>query len=207
MTFRKSLIRMSIALSVALPMPAQKPPEKPSQRQLPMQYMMVQHPVTVPDFTGKTPQQVKDEAVVPSSQIPLFLGIYPHVPTDGVVAMQAPEAHTPVIAGTTRLLITLEAPKPTAVQTILRQFAIHQKTMTQVPLLNRDSRDAASRAIEDAHLLANFTGDEAGVVVQQYPSAGTSVETRSAVAVTLALPDVVVPSLFGKTLAGNTAIR
>jgi len=204
MTFRKSLIKMSIVLSVALPMLAQKPPEKPSQKQLPKQYMMVQHSVTVPDFTGKALQQVKDEAVVPGSQTPLFLGIYPHGPTDGVVATQTPEAHTPVIAGTTRLLITLDAPRPTAFQTILQQFAIHQKTMTQVPLLDTDSRDVASRAIEDANLLANFTGEEAGVVVQQYPPAGTSVETRSTVAVTLALLDVVVPSLFGKTLAAAT---
>jgi beta-lactam-binding protein with PASTA domain len=192
MTFHKCLIKMSIVLSTALPMTAQK------------QFMMVQRPVAVPDFTGKTLQQVKAEAVVPGSQIPLFLGIYPRGLADGVVASQTPGAHTPVIPGSTRLLLTLDAPKPTALQTILQQLAIRKKAMTQVPSLETDSREVAARSLEAAHLVANFTGDKAGVVVQQYPPAGNSVEAGSTVTVTLAPPDVDVPLLFGMTLAAAT---
>src|SRR5260370_12481561 len=77
-----------------------------------MSVMVRSQTVPVPDYTGKTLQQVQAEAVVPGTAKPLFLEIYPQGPVGGVVASQAPAAHTPVIPGSTRLLLPLNPPKP-----------------------------------------------------------------------------------------------
>jgi len=160
--------------------------------------------VPVPDFTGKTLPQVQAEAAVPGTAKPLFLGIYPQGPAAGVVASQTPAAHTPVIPGSTRLLLTLDTPKPSALQTFLNQIASPRQKAARVPRLDGDSREVASRLLEAARLKANFIGDMGGVVTQQSPPAGNSVEPGSTVIVTLALPQVIVPSLYGMTLAQAT---
>lgn len=177
-----------------------------------MQMSAIARPQTVPvpDFTGKTLQQVQAGAVVPGTAKPLFLGIYPQGPADGVVASQTPAAHTPVVPGSTRLLLTLDAPKPSAFQTFLQQIVPSQQKRVRVPQgvrvppLDGDSRDAASRVLEAARLRATFTGDMGGVVTQQSPPAGNVVEPGSTVIVTLALPPVIVPSLFKMTLVQAT---
>lgn len=157
-------------------------------------------PVPVPDLTGKTLQQVRAEAVVPGTGQPLFASISPQGPENGVVVTQAPKARTPVVPGSTRLLLTMEAPKPTAFQAFLHQIASPETKTARVPQLQGDTRDVASRLLEAAHLRASFTGDTGGTVVQQYPPAGKPATPWSTVIVTLAIPEVIVPSLYGMTL-------
>jgi hypothetical protein len=61
-----------------------------------MSVMVRSQTVPVPDFRGKTLQQVQAEAVIPGTAKPLFLGIDPQGPAGGVVASQTPTPHTPV---------------------------------------------------------------------------------------------------------------
>lgn len=156
-------------------------------------------PVPVPDFTGKTLPQVHSEAVVPGRGQQLFVIIRSQGPDNGVVATQAPKPGTPVVPGSTRLFLTMAAPKPTAYQAFLHQLATPQTKTTRVPKLVGGTRDIASRNLEVAHLKASFTG-EGGTVVQQYPPDGTEVPLGSLVTVTLGIPEVVVPSLYGMSL-------
>jgi beta-lactam-binding protein with PASTA domain len=101
-------------------------------------------------------------------------------------------------------LLTLDTPKPSAFQRFLQQVVASQQKMARVPRLEGDNRDVASRLLEAARLKAAFTGDMGGVVTQQSPPAGNSVEPGSTVIVTLALPQVIVLSLYGMTLAEAT---
>jgi beta-lactam-binding protein with PASTA domain len=156
-------------------------------------------PVSVPDFSGKTLDQVRSESVVPSSRQQLFASISSEGPANGLVATQAPKPGTPVVPGSTRLFLTMAAPKPTAYQAFLHQLATPQTKTTRVPKLVGGTRDNASRDLEVAHLKASFTG-EGGTVVQQYPPDGTEVLLGSLVTVTFGIPEVVVPSLYGMTL-------
>ena len=172
----------------------------------PMSVMVQPQTVPVPDFTGKTLQRVQAEAAVPGFAKSLFLGIDPQGHTGGLVASETPAAHTPVIPGSTRFLLTLDAPKPSAFQTFLHRIVSWQQEMARVPRLDGSSRDVASRLLEAARLRARFTGDSGGVVTQQSRPAGSSAAPESTVIVTLALPQVVVPSLYGMTLAQATQI-
>jgi beta-lactam-binding protein with PASTA domain len=196
MLLRKSSFVLMMALLWTSTLLAQQPKQ--------MSVMGRPQTVAVPDFRGKTLQQAQAEAVVPGTAKPLFLGIYPQGPAGGVVASQTPAAHTPVIPGSTRLLLTLDVPKPSAFQTFLHQIVSSQQKMERVPQLDGDSRDVASRLLQAAHLKGAFTGDMGGVVTQQSPPAGKSVEPGSTVIVTLALPQVIVPSLYGMTVAQAT---
>jgi beta-lactam-binding protein with PASTA domain len=192
------------ALCAQQPKDGQQPKDAQQPQPREMMSMVQQKPVSVPDFKGKTLQQVQAEAVVPGSTKPLFAGIYPQGPAGGVVASQTPAARTPVVPGATRLLITLDTPKPSQLQTILQQFVPQPKKMEQVPQLYGDNRDVAARLLETARLKAIFTGDTGGVVAQQSPPAGSSVEPGSTVTVTLALPQEIVPRLYRMTLAQAT---
>lgn len=157
-------------------------------------------PVPVPNFIGKSLQQVRSEAVLPGSGRQLFASINAQGPENGVVAAQSPKAGTPVVPGSSRLFLTMEAPKLTPIQAFWRRLADPQAKTVRVPTLQGATRDRASRDLEAAHLKANFSGDAAGIVVQQYPHEGTEVLLGSIVTVTLAVPEVVVPSLYGLTL-------
>lgn len=172
--------------------------------------MMAARTVLVPDFHGKTLQQVQSATagLVPGSRRTMFAGVDSQGPTDGVVASQNPVANTPVVPGSTRLLLTLEAPKPSKFATFIQQLAsglaapptAEQQKMAIVPDLRGASRTLASRYLETARLRARFTGSNVGVVAQQYPAAGSSVRPGTVVVVTMALPPVIVPTLFGLTL-------
>ena len=155
-------------------------------------------PVPVPDLTGKLLAQARSEAVVPGSTEPLFASINFQGPENGVVATQHPLPGTPVIPGSSRLFLTMAAPKRTPLQVIWGQLA-PAAPKTVVPKL-QGTRDDASRDLEIAHLKAAFTGDAGGNVVQQYPQYGTEVPKWSVVTVTLAIPEVIVPSLDRLTL-------
>jgi beta-lactam-binding protein with PASTA domain len=157
-------------------------------------------PVPVPDFTGKTLDQVRSQAVLPGSGQQLFASIRSEGPANGVVATQVPGAGTPIVPGSSRLFLTMAAPKPTPLQAFLHQLAAPQAKTTRVPKLLGATRDRASRDLEVAHLKANFTGDAGGIVVQQYPQDNMEVPWGSLVTVTLAIPEVIVPSLYGLTL-------
>jgi len=157
-------------------------------------------PVRVPDFTGKTLQQVRAEAVVTGTAQPLFVSISPQGPENGVVVTQAPKARTPVVPGLTRLFLTMETPKLSAFQAFVHQIASPEAKTARVPQLQGDTRNVASSSLEAARLKASFTGDTEGTVVQQYPAAGAPAPLGSTVIVTLAIPQVVVPSLYGMTL-------
>jgi beta-lactam-binding protein with PASTA domain len=204
MLLRKYVFILIVASWWTWALCAQQPKDAQQPQPREMMAMVQQKPVAVPDFKGKTLQQVQAEAVVPGSTKPLFVGIYPQGPTGGVVASQTPAAHTPVVPGATRLLLTLDTPKPSPLQSILQQFVPQSKKMEQVPQLYGDNRDVAARLLETARLKANFTGDTGGVVAQQSPPAGSSVEPGSTVTVTLALPQVIVPRLYRMTLAQAT---
>ena len=162
-------------------------------------------PVPVPDFTGKTLDQVRSQAVLPGSGQQLFASIRSEGPENGVVAAQAPSAGTPVVPGSSRLFLTMAAPKLTPLQAFLHQLAAPQARTTRVPKLLGATRDRASRDLEVAHLRASFAGDAGGVVVQQYPQDNTEVPWGSSVTVTLAIPEVIVPSLYGLTLEQASA--
>jgi beta-lactam-binding protein with PASTA domain len=97
----------------------------------------------------------------------------------------------------------MAAPKPTPLQAFVSQIVAPQPKTVRVPKL-RGTRDDASRDLEFAHLRASFTGDPGGTVVQEYPTAGTAVSLGSIVTVTLAIPEVIVPSLNGLTLEQAT---
>jgi len=172
------------------------------QAQQPQQKAMIlarPRPVPVPDFRGKTLAQARSEAVVPGSTQQVFASINFQGPENGVVATQAPAAGTPVVPGSSRLFLTMAAPKPTPMQAIWSQLAAPKPKTVRVPKL-QGTRDDASRDLEIAHLRASFTGDAGGSVVQQYPQSGTEVPAGSIVTVTLAIPDVIVPSLDRLTL-------
>ena len=160
-------------------------------------------PVPIPDFRGKTLAQVRSEAVVPGSTQQLFASITPQGPENGVVATQAPTAGTPVVPGSSRLFLTMAAPKPTSLQAFVSQIVTPQRKTVRVPKL-QGTRNDASRDLEVAHLRASFTGDAGGTVVQEYPTAGTEVPLGSIVTVTLAIPEAIVPSLNGLTLEQAT---
>jgi beta-lactam-binding protein with PASTA domain len=164
--------------------------------------------VPVPDFKGKTLQQVRDLAVVPGTKTALFATIVPEGAQDGVVATQTPAAHTPVYPGQSRLLITLEARKPSALETFLQGIInaqAEQAKPAQVPDVSGRNADTARRLIEAAGLRARVTGDSGGVAAQQSPAAGRTARAGSTVTVTLALPPTVAPSLYGLHLAQATA--
>lgn len=172
------------------------------QAQQPQQKAMIlarPRPVPVPDLRGKTLAQARSEAVVPGSTQQLFASINFQGPENGVVATQAPTARTPVVPGSSRLFLTMAAPKPTPLQAIWSQLAAPKPKTVRVPKL-QGTREDASRDLEIAHLKASFTGDAGGNVVQQYPQYGTEVPAGSIVTVTLAIPEVIVPTLDRLTL-------
>jgi beta-lactam-binding protein with PASTA domain len=160
--------------------------------------------MAVPDFKGKTLQQVQTAAVVPGTTKSMFLGIDSQGPADGVVVSQTPAPNTQVLPGRTRLQLTLDTPKPSPWETLLQQIVAQQQKAARVPDLNGDTREVANRLLDAARLRGRFTGDVGGVVTQQSPPAGNSVRPGSTVVVTLALPQVVVPSLYGLSLAAAT---
>jgi len=152
---------------------------------------------------------VQAKAVVPGTNRPLFASIDPQGPSDGVVASQTPAAGTPVYPGRSRLLITLETPKPSALQTFLQGLVNaqeQQNRQTQVPYLTGKTAEAAKPLAEAARLRLHVIGEVGGLVAQQSPPAGRSVRVGSIVTVTLALPQTVVPSLIGLRLSEITSI-
>lgn len=155
--------------------------------------------VSVPDFKGKTLEEVRALDIIPNSKLRLFATITPQGPTDGVVASQTPLAGTRVYPGRSALLITLEPRKPSALENFLQQVITAQNAMTQVPQLDGDTAVIARRKIVAARLRANIVGSE-GYVVQQSPLPGVSVKPGTTVTATLALPQTTVPSLYGATM-------
>src|SRR4051794_23158020 len=83
--------------------------------------------IAVPDFKGKTLQQVQAAAIVPGTTRPMFLGIDSQGPDGGVVVSQTPAANTQVLPGRTRLQLTLDTPKPSAWETLLQQIVAQQQ--------------------------------------------------------------------------------
>lgn len=160
--------------------------------------------IRVPDFRGKTLQQVEAAAVIPGTERRLFSKIGSQGVAGGVVVSQSPAANTPVIPGNTPLLVTLGNPPPTWVQTLVGAIGNAEKNTVEVPNVEGESRETAARAIEAARLRAEFTGDATGTVAQQSPAAGSRVAAGTTVTMTMALPLVVVPNLFGQTLAQAT---
>jgi len=94
----------------------------------------------------------------------------------------------------------METPKLSAFQAFVHQIASPEAKSARVPQLQGDTRGVASSSLEAARLKASFTGDTEGTVVQQYPAAGAPAPLGSTVIVTLAIPQVIVPSLYGMTL-------
>lgn len=160
--------------------------------------------IRVPDFRGKMLQQVEAAAVIPGTERRLFSKIGSQGVAGGVVVSQSPAANTPVIPGNTPLLVTLGNPPPTWVQTLVGAIGNAEKNTVEVPDVEGESRETAARAIEAARLRAEFTGDATGTVAQQSPAAGSRVAAGTTVTMTMALPLVVVPNLFGQTLAQAT---
>jgi beta-lactam-binding protein with PASTA domain len=90
------------------------------------------------------------------------------------------------------------------VQTLVGAIGNAQKNTVEVPDVIDDNRATATRAIEAVRLRPQFIGDATGTVAQQSPAAGSRVAAGTTVTVTMALPLVVVPNLFGQTLAQAT---
>jgi beta-lactam-binding protein with PASTA domain len=157
----------------------------------------------VPDFKGKTLQQVRAAAIVPGTKRSLFAAIEPQGPANGLVTAQTPAPGTYVLPGEIPLRLTLGNPPPGILQNILQAIAKNQQNLVQVPDVTRQNRTVASRTIGAAHLRPVFRGNDAGVVTQQSPAAGASVRQGTAVTLTLSLPlpqSSIVPSLLGKNL-------
>ncbi|MGC2298934.1 MAG: PASTA domain-containing protein, partial [Acidobacteriaceae bacterium] len=131
--------------------------------------------IRVPDFKGKTLEQVEAAAVIPGTERRLFSKIGSQGVAGGVVVSQSPAANTPVVPGNTPLLVTLGNPPPTWVQTLVGAIGNAQKNTVEVPDVLDDNRDTAARAIEAARLRAQFIGDATGTVAQQSPAAGSRV--------------------------------
>ncbi len=173
--------------------------------------MKAQVPSTsVPDFKGKTYQEVQALAIDPQTKRSLFSNITPIGPIDGVVATQRPEKGTPVYPGRFPLVVTLEAPKPSQLQNFLQQLATAMqandtKTTRPVPDLSGRTRSMADRMVRAANLVPQINGDNNGIVTQQYPPAKTFVEPGTSVSVTLSLPDSTVPDVYGMTLTQAAA--
>lgn len=163
----------------------------------------------VPDFKGRTLQQVRAAAVVPGTKRALFAAIDSQGPANGVVTAQTPAPGASVIPGDVPLHLTLGNPPPGILQAILQAFANAPKNTVQVPPVTGQNRTVASRTLEAAHLRPSFTGDlndQAALVAQQSPAAGTSVPQGSAVTLTLTLPQTTVPLVVGKSLADASGL-
>lgn len=161
--------------------------------------------VPVPDFKGKTYKDVQALAIDPRTKKSLFVNIRPVGPIDGVVATQSPEKGTPVYPGRSRLVVTLEPPRPSPLQNILQQLATaaqnnDAKKPRPVPDLYGKTRSIAERMVRASNLVPEVSGDNSGTVTQQYPPPKTFVQTGTTVSITLSIPDSIVPSLYGITL-------
>lgn len=146
-----------------------------------------QKPVLVPDFIGKTLQQVNTANVVPGTTQRLFASIDPQGPANGLVETQNPVAGTPILPGKSRLLLVLQTPTPRNVQ---------------VPNVEGMNQANATRLLAGLNLLAVPRGDTSGVVTLQSPAAGRSVAPGTQVSLVFAAPQktVAVPDFRGATL-------
>lgn len=155
--------------------------------------------IRVPDFKGKTLEQVEASAVVPGNKRPMFRSIIPQGVSGGVVVSQTPAANTSVVPGNSQLLITLDNP-PGWLQTVLGAIGAGQKDGVQVPDVEGDNQATAQQKLEAVRLQARFTGNANGTAAQQSPPAGKSVAAGTVVTVTMTSPSLIVPNIFGKTL-------
>ncbi len=159
----------------------------------------------VPNFKGRTLQQVRATAVVPGTHKPLFSSIEPQSPDDAVVTNQDPAANAWVIPGERPLRLTLSSPPatkpPGLLETILQGVLKSQNV--KVPNVIGQERAAATQAIQDAHLTPAFSDNGSGRVTLQSLPPQSSVPQGTTITLTCA-QQTTVPPVVGKTLADAT---
>jgi beta-lactam-binding protein with PASTA domain len=144
---------------------------------------------TVPDFRGKTLQQVKaEEALARQHKLPFFARIVPDSPDDGVVVSQVPEAKSRMLPDLTLVLTLRVPPAPTI----------------KVPSLLGLTWPVAVETLDKNDLqVGSVQGQKANesIVTGQFPMAGEPATPRQLVNLTLSTPQPMarVPSLLGLT--------